>query len=77
MNTQTTPGWVFMGFTGHGDNEVEEEVGFAEPKEYRDAQEAYEEFGQEYADIFGIYFRDKHGVLHPTSPESQPEDFEI
>ena len=70
-------GWVFMGMIPLGDDEVEEEVGFSEPQEHRNAEDAYESFSQEYADHFGVFFRDKHGVLHPTSAESQPEDFEF
>lgn len=65
------PGWVFKAIRN------EEEVGFSEPQEHRNAEDAYESFSQEYADHFGVFFRDKHGVLHPTSAESQPEDFEF
>jgi hypothetical protein len=45
-------GWVFF------DDDTEEEVGFAEPSEYRNAEHAINEFGRSYGDgDFSVYFR--------------------
>lgn len=62
-------GWVFV------DDETEEEVGFADPDEYANADHAVQKFGNEYGDgDFGVYFR-KDGQLWPCSPEDTPDDF--
>lgn len=61
-------GWVFV------DDETNEHVGFALPDEYRNADEAVQAFGREYADDFGVYFR-KNGTLHSCADESTPDEF--
>ena len=63
-------GWVFV------DDETEEEVGFAEPHEYRNAEIAVEKFGREYAEHFSVFFRASNGELHSVADEDIPEDFD-
>lgn len=67
--SQNQRGWVFV------DDETGEEVGFAEPHEYRTAEIAVERFGREYADHFSVYFRDSNGELHSVAAEDTPDDF--
>lgn len=63
-------GWVFV------DDETKEEVGFAEPTEYRNADDAVDRFGRSYGDDFGVYFRDSNGVLCSCACEDAPDDFD-
>lgn len=62
-------GWVFV------DDDTQEEVGFAEPQDYRDADDAVDRFGRSYGEDFGVYFRDSKGVLSSCACEDTPEDF--
>lgn len=62
-------GWVFADEDGN-------EVGFAEPNEYRTAEHAVEKFGREYGDgDFDVYFR-KDNVAYSCSPEDTPSQFQ-
>ncbi len=63
-------GWVFVS------EETEDEIGFAEEHECENAEEAMHWFGQEASEDFLVFFRDSHGVVEPTTPDSTPEDFE-
>ena len=62
-------GWVFV-------DEDDQEIGFAEPQEFANAEHAVQKFGHEFGDgHFGVYFR-RDGVLHSCAPESTPQDFQ-
>ena len=62
-------GWVFV-------DENDEEIGFAEPHDFANADHAVQKFGNEYGDgDFGVCFR-KNGVLHSCDPESTPQDYQ-
>jgi hypothetical protein len=62
-------GWVFV------DDESEEEVGFAQPTEYRSADDAVDRFGRSYGDgDFSVYFR-CGGKLFTCAAEDTPAQF--
>jgi len=62
-------GWVFA-------DENENEIGFADADEYRNADHAVDKFGRSYGDgDFVVYFRNSNGELCPTSAECEPTDF--
>lgn len=63
-------GWVFKREGG------KREIGFAEPKEYKNADDAVRDFGRSYEHDFEVWFRDSKGVLHSVADESTPEDFD-
>lgn len=63
-------GWVF---TKEG---TQKEIGFAEPSECVDFQDAVRQFNKESAAHFDVYFRDSKGVLRPCGAISKPEDFD-
>lgn len=62
-------GWVA---TAEG---ATEEIGFAEPGEYKNADAAVHGFEQSISDHFDLYFRATDGTLHSTADESAPDDF--
>jgi len=65
--TNQPEGWVFCDEDG-------EEIGFAEPDNYRDAEQALEGFMT--GDHVEVFFRTKDGTLHSCDAESRPEDFQ-
>ena len=66
-------GWVFVANEGE---DQDKEVGFAEPKDYPNAEHAVQKFSNEYGDgDFSVYFR-KDGELHSCSSDTAPIDFE-
>lgn len=69
MESSEPRGWVFL------NEETREEVGFAEPHEYKTADDAVQGFGREYAEDFIVYFRDNEGVLHSCGDEDEADDF--
>lgn len=69
MKIKEPRGWVFI------DDETGEEVGYAEPKDYRNAEQAVDDFGRSYSDHFGVCFRDSNGELCPCDAEDTAENF--
>lgn len=63
-------GWVFC------EEGTYNEIGFAEPHECKNAEEAYESFSKECAEHFDVYFMDINGGLNPCTAESTPDDFD-
>ena len=64
-------GWVFV------DDDTEEEIGFAEPEEYRDADDAVDRFGRNWGgNDFSVFFRNSNGVLCGCACEDTPDDFD-
>lgn len=70
-HTRKPEGWVFV------DDETEDEVGFALPGDYATAEDAMHDFRSEYANHFGVFFRDANGELHATDAESTAGDFQL
>ena len=71
MSEKKKRGWVFT------DDDTDEEIGFAEPDEYRDADDAVDRFGRNWGgNDFSIYFRDSNGDLCACGDDSRPEDFD-
>ena len=68
MAKRQPKGWVFK-------NERGRTLGFAEPGDCLDAEDAYRQLSREYGEHFEIFFRDADGVLHSTEDESKPDDF--
>ena len=66
--TEQQDGWVFV------DDETNEEVGYAEENECRDADDAMQQFSREYDSHFGVFYR-HNGQLNSCSAENVPEDF--
>ena len=64
-------GWVFV-----DDDDPDGEIGFAEPSEHRNADDAVDRFGRSYGNNFSVFFRDSKGVLHSCACEDTPDDFD-
>jgi len=63
-------GWIFT------DDDTNEVVGMAAPEDYKNADAAVQDFGNEYADDFSIYYQTSDGERHSCEAESSPEDFD-
>ena len=70
LDEESARGWVFC------DEESDEEIGFAEPGEYPNAEIAVDKFGREHGEDFSVYFRDAKGEMHAVADESKPDDFD-